>query len=319
MSYLSRKVLALSNLLLKPIEERLAQRYGETGIRKYPPLFIIGCPRSGTTLLYKVLTERYKFSFFSNYTARFYKVPICGTYLQKSLGITVSKGNYNFNFGTTHGPGAPNESGEFWYRWFPGGLHVYVPPNITPQSVLKELRQEIGAISYITRSPMLFKNLYNSMRIAPILEAIPEARFIVCRRDNVENAISILKARIQSFNRKDAWWSVPPKEVDELLSKGHEEQVAGQVYHIYRQIKEDKKRFGEDKFLETRYEDFCRDVHGTLHKIEEFLRQSGCGLESRWDVPVSFEVRSVEGIDPKDRKKITSAIHSFFKDSRALK
>ena len=35
------------------------------------PVFIIGPPRSGTTLLYQVLVARYTFGYFSNWMARF--------------------------------------------------------------------------------------------------------------------------------------------------------------------------------------------------------------------------------------------------------
>ena len=310
--YLKNRSIQLASTALQPVEKYLSKKYGEQGIRKYPPVFIIGAPRCGSTLLYKIMTERYRFSFFSNFSARFYRIPICGTWLQGKLGIKSGSGNYEFKYGNAFGLGAPHECGEFWYQWFPKGLHVYIGPNLIDRGIVERLRWEIGGVSYVSGSPMVFKNLYNSMRIAPIVEAIPEAIFIVCRRNYTENALSILKGRINNLREKDTWWSLPPKEVDELLNKDCADQVAGQVYHIYRQIDEDKKLFGEDRFLEVSYEDFCSDVHVTLNAIENFLSQDGCKLESRWDVPNSFKSMHVDGIDPDDREKVTSAVHSFF-------
>lgn len=310
--YFKNRSIQLASTALQPVEKYLAKKYGEQGIRKYPPVFIIGAPRCGSTLLYKIMTERYRFSFFSNFTARFYRIPICGTWLQGKLGIKSGRGNYEFKYGNAFGLGAPNECGEFWYQWFPKGLHVYIGPNLIDRGIVEQLRWEIGGMSNVSGSPMISKNLYNSMRIAPIVEAIPECFFIVCRRNYVENALSILKGRINNLKHKGKWWSLPPKEVDELLNKDYTDQVAGQVYHIYRQIDEDKKRFGENRFLEVSYEDFCSDVHVTLNAIENFLSQDGCKLESRWDVPNSFKSMHVDGIDPDDREKVTSAVHSFF-------
>ena len=180
--YFKNRSIQLASTALQPVEKYLSKKYGEQGIRKYPPVFIIGAPRSGSTLLYKVLTERYQFIYFSNFTARFYKIPICGTWLQMRLRIDDQHGNYHFHYGQVQGPASPHECGEFWYRWFPRGMHVYVSPGLTNHSCLKELRDEINGISTVVRRPMIFKNLYNSTCIAPIAEATPEASFIVCRR-----------------------------------------------------------------------------------------------------------------------------------------
>ena len=301
------------SIALQPVESYLAKKYGNEGIRKYPPVFIIGAPRCGSTLLYKVLTERFKFSYFSNFTARFFKTPICGTLLQNILGVRARTGEYNFNYGQVEGLGSPNECGEFWYRWFPKGMHVYVAPDQTPAMNLKELRAEIGGISAVTKRPVIFKNLYNSMRIAPIVEAMPEAVFIVCRRDYIDNALSILKGRTKNLQLKDRWWSLPPKEIDYLATLSWDDQIAGQVYHTYQQIEDDKERFGPKRFLEIRYEEFCADVHSSVTRIEEFLFAKGCSLEKRDKIPKRFRAMGVDGIHSDDRKMVAKAVQNLIR------
>lgn len=315
--YFLNRFVGLAAIALQPLEKYLSQKYGDEGIKKYPPVFIIGAPRCGSTILYKVLTERYLFSFLSNFTARFYLMPAIATWFAKTFGITAPMGNYDFNYGKVNGLGSPHECGEFWYRWFPRGLHVYVAPNITEKLVLKQLRCEIGAVSFITKAPMIFKNLYNSMRIAPIFEAIPEASFIVCRRNYEDNALSILKGRRNLLNDENSWMGTPPKEIDRLIKLSNAKQVAGQVYYVYQQIDEDKTRIGRHRFLEVRYEDFCSDVHGTLINIQHFLSQRGCLLEQQYDVPRQFNAMSVDGIDSKDRKVVALAVRRFFAKQQA--
>ncbi len=150
------------------------------------------------------------------------------------------------------------------------------------------------------------------MRIAPIIEAIPEASFIVCRRDYVDNGLSILKGRIKNLNSKDKWWSLPPKEIHRLVDLPWPEQIAGQVFYTYQQIEEDKERFGSDRFFEIRYEDFCEDVHSSAKQIERFLSPRGCSLEQKYEIPTQFQAMRADGIEPDDRKIVAQAVQNFF-------
>ena len=303
-----------ASFIFAPLESWLSQRYGEQGINCHPPILIIGAPRCGSTLLYKVLTDRYYLNFISNFTAAFYRIPVCATWIARKMGIKAPSGGYTFNYGYVEGLGSPNESAEFWYRWFPRGLRVYVPPKSTELKKLTELRHEIGAMSDIGGSSMIFKNLYNSMRLAPIIEAIPEASFIICKRDFTANALSILEGRIINVKDKNTWWSVPPKEIENLLKKDFAQQVVGQVYYIMKQIREDLQQFGDGRFLEVQYEEFCTDVDGTLKKIKNFLERRGVVLKEKNDVPTSFEIMNdVAGVDLYDCLKVEQAAALQFK------
>jgi len=302
---------SLIHCIATPIEIKMKANLGKTGVQTYPPIFIIGAPRSGSTLIYKVLADKFNLTFFSNLTAFFYKIPILIAWFEKKIRLKHKKENYDFKYGDIKGLGAPSECGEFWYRWFHRGLNVYVAPGQTPVMDLKELRTEIGGVTEISNQPLIIKNLYNSMRIAPIVEAIPEASFIICRRNYTENALSILKGRINNMHSKNKWWSLPPKEINHLLSLPWAEQIAGQIHYIYKQIEEDKKRFGIDRFFEIIYEDFCDDVHSSVKKIEDFLSARRCYLVKRDVIPKQFHTIRVNGINPKDRKMVKKAVQNI--------
>ena len=84
-----------------------------------PPVFIIGPPRSGTTLLFQVLIARYTFGYFSNWMAQFPESPIAAAWLYRRLWPTSGvPQDYASVSGETQGNSGPNESGSFWYRWF---------------------------------------------------------------------------------------------------------------------------------------------------------------------------------------------------------
>ena len=46
-----------------------------------------------------------------------------------------------------------------------------------------EVRGTLAGMANVVGKPLVVKNTFNSMRIAPILEAIPEAIFLVTRRN----------------------------------------------------------------------------------------------------------------------------------------
>ena len=309
---IKRKILEWAFCPVQIIEKAVMHQWGEAGIERHPPVFIIGAPRCGSTLLYRLLVERYDMGFISNFAGRFYPVPALGAWLAGQLGIGLPRGDYVFNFGRMDGLGAPSECGHFWYRWFPRGYHVYVGKGQTNSRKLRELRLEVGALAHVLARPLIFKNLYNAMRIAPIVESIPEASFIVCRRDYRHTALSILEARVKNVKSRSTWWSVPPREFDELADKDHAHQVVGQVYGIYRQIEEDMRVFGTERFLEVHYEDLCADVHGVLDRIRSFLASRGCRLNTRWEVPRTFPMDRMSSASPRDRELIETTAERFF-------
>lgn len=288
--YAARKALVPISYMLAPLERTIGRLMADEGLGRWPPVFILGPPRCGSTLLFKVLTDRYWFAYPTRFSAYFYRTPAIGFLLSELLRIRPTPG-YAISYGNMPGLGAPHEAGDLWYRWFPRGMHVYVGPGATSTRVLASLRRQVGAIAAVSRRPAIFKNLFNSMRIAPLVEALPEALFVVCRRTPSAIAASILRGRLTQGSGRDKWWSLPPKEIDALLTLPFYEQIARQILDTYEQIESDKKRFGPSRFIDIWYEDLCVDAHGALRRLEAFFRERGCVLEERADVPATFSMR----------------------------
>jgi len=278
-----------------PLESYLTGFDDEAKLEGAPPLFIIGPPRSGTTLLYQVLTTYYRLAYISNFSEKFYRAPVSGVLLERLLSVPAGKPGYRFEYGYIPGPGAPHEAARFWKEIFPDSAKRYVARGMTPAAKLQRLRHSIIGLTRACKAPVVMKSVNNSLRIAPILEALPEARFIVCHRDMKKNAISILKARkarISQQGVQEAWWSAEPVEVEQLKGKSLAHQAAAQVFYIHRQIAEDRASLGEERFIDVNYERFCADVGGTLQKIGTFLAAAGCQLSIVGEVPDTFHVHS---------------------------
>lgn len=307
-------LLKVSNYVLMPIEQLVMYQCDDTGIWSYPPVFIIGAPRSGTTLLYQLLVNRYRFAYFNNITALLHLSPIVSSwFIQRLFSCRSEAASYQSRHGQTLEWYGPHEAGNFWYRWFPKGQHVYVPAGVTPKPTLDALSKEIAGLAKITQMPMLLKNTYNAMRIAPLIEALPEASFIVSRRDPLDMAQSILASRMEANKAKEAWWSVPPKEIDEISQHPYWEQVVEQVYYIYSQIDSDREQFGEEYFYDVHYEKLCQYTHQTLEGIEAFLRNRGVSLSVCGDVPSSFPVSKRRRLDDEDYRLMGEMVNRLWK------
>ncbi|HET60334.1 MAG TPA: sulfotransferase [Chloroflexi bacterium] len=274
-----------------------------------PNIWIIGPPRSGTTLLYQVLLKRYKFAYISNFASVFYKAPILATGIAHILfNSRDAVIEFESDYGKTSNWLGPHEAGAFWYRWFPKGDYVYVPPNALSQNHLKLLKREVIGLGLFMKAPVLFKNVYNSMRIAPIVETFPNACFLVCNRDPLDSAQSILNGRAKFYNDKSEWLSVPPKEVEQIRQHPYWQQVTEQVYYIYQQIDEDKQRYGTNRFLEIDYGQLCKSTHKTLQEIEEFLVEHSIELMAIDDVPEQFPFSTGQKVNDKDYHRIREVV-----------
>lgn len=277
-------------------------------------IWIVGPPRSGTTLLYQLLIERYYLGYLSTFAAKFYRAPVLATHLAKLLFSRKSiRDPYASEYGTTQHPLAPSEAGEFWYRWFPRGEDIYVPAGGLESASLVALRDEVAALAKIDGMPVIFKNTYNSMRLGPIIEAFPQACFLVCQRNPATTARSILKGRVARGGSKETWWSLPPKEIDEIRKHPYCEQVVEQVYYIYKQIEKDRAQFGQHRFLDVNYEDICNDAHSVLARIETFLGHHGIHPAKRGEVPAQFPLSSGGEVDPEDEQCIQQKVALLWK------
>ena len=90
----------------------------------HPIIFIMGCARSGTTLVSQYLARSREFCYPTNFISRFYYAPYIGALLQRLMFDLDTKGELFGSFkeavdfksvlGKTKAASSPNE---FWYYW----------------------------------------------------------------------------------------------------------------------------------------------------------------------------------------------------------
>jgi hypothetical protein len=266
----------------------LETRRGDDGKAPLPqkPIFVLGAPRSGSTLLYQLLVVRFDVAYLSNLHCRFFGAPAL---VERAVGKRLRPpGDFSSRFGSTRGLAAPSECGPYWYRFFrKSPQHVSLPEADPVQ--LERLRESVRAFAEAAGRPLVFKNLVNSVRLAPLAAALPEALFVVVRRDEADTAASILAGRRTLHADESEWWSVEPPQFERLRELSPEEQVLEQVRAIESLVEENKDDIGRDRFLDVGYEGICADTHRALGSIAAFAERHGVDLRIRREVPARFE------------------------------
>lgn len=270
----------------------------------HPPVFILGAPRSGSTLLMQVLCEAFDVAYLSNQHGVWYGAPHLVPFPQRPL-LSKEKG-YESVHGDTKGPKGPSECPQWWYRFFPRH-QGYISTVDTEVTKMKWFRRSLLSMTCHYDRPVLFKNLLASLRLEPITKWIPESRFIVLERDLLDNAHSILETRMKVFGSYETWWSMEPQGAKDFSHP--EEQVVAQIQNTYETIERDLARLNvaEKDILNLRYEDLCSDPESLLEKVSEFLSISDEVKRYEFQPP-HFKKRNEIRIDHKLYERLRSYV-----------
>jgi LPS sulfotransferase NodH len=278
--------------LLQELNDLLAESEGKVMERfkqpDHPVVFIMGCARSGTTLLLQYLAATGAFSYPSNLIARFYNAPYIGARIQQMLtdseydfggeltgGNTYVSGDFSSCLGKTKGLLSPSE---FWYFW-----RRFVPPQEIQSYAedalgtldMRSFVAEIAALESVRGLPVLMKGLYLNWNIEFLSQLFDKAVFIHIHRHPLYNMHSLLRARAQFFGREDAWYSFKPPEYANLCRLSVDEQLAGQVYYTNRAIQEGMAGLAPERRLVIDYESLCAEPEQVFAALAEKLAAQG--------------------------------------------
>ncbi|MEO5569298.1 MAG: sulfotransferase, partial [Bacteroidia bacterium] len=233
---------------------------------KFPIIFIVGCARSGTTLIYQFLASLGTFCYPSNLISRFYYAPYIGARIQQLLidydekeEIFQGKKDIDFNsqLGKTFGALAPHEFWYFWNRFFlfknKQQLSIATLKKIDTKTFLKEL----AAIQIVFEKPLLMKAMNMNWHI-PFLAGLSEkVHFLFVKRKTEFNAQSLLLSRKKFFGNYKEWYSFKPPNYDKLIKKDFAEQVVEQVKVTNAAIMEGLEKINKTSYTIMEYEKFC--------------------------------------------------------------
>lgn len=292
----ARHARAFANRRMLGAVEGLLQSQLKQPLR-HPPIFLLGAPRSGSTLMIQVIIDALDLGYISNRHCQWFGAPALAERLFRPT-VGRPRSDYRSAHGVTKGDHAPAECGEWWYRFFRRD-----PPYVTLDEVdprkMRRFRHSIVSLTHAFDRPILFKNLYASLRVQAVAHYLPESLFIVIHRDEVDNGHSLLETRNRVFRDYNQWWSMEPPEIETLKILPVHHQVIEQIRHIHATIDRDLQIAAVPAYrrFDLNYEEFCANPSGSLDALQTFLASHGCEIERRGNTPQSFKRRDEIRID----------------------
>ncbi len=306
------QVLKAINNALEPLEREYVAGFDAP---RFPTIFIVGAPRSGTTLLSQLLITYFELGYINNIAARFWLAPYIGVLLASTLQDSERPpaAGFESDLGATPEYEGPHEFGFFWRRWFKfGETHQLNPEQI--EAIDKEFfQQELSAIESVFIRPLLFKNVPAlSLQVDFLASTLPKAIFIHCRRNPIYAAQSLLQYRLKYYGDKEKWLSIKPQEYSRLKKLPYAEQIAGQIFYTLKRIDQVFESLESSRYLTIDYEKICVSPMEQLERAATLFAENGYDLNRRKFTAPDLVSTNVKKVSDDEFHLLKQACHRFF-------
>jgi len=299
--------------LLGPIESREVARLP---LGDEPIVYVMGCPRSGTTLVYQYLSATGLFAYPTNFLSRFYYAPYLGARLQRMLfdcdfreEITAAIGDASFqsDLGKTKGPLAPHEFWYFWRRFFQfADTHQMSDEELAACDGAGFMR-ELRALQSVFARPLVLKGMILNWSLPYLAGLYEQSYFVIVQRDTAAAASSLLRARREFFGDEQNWYSFKPPGYDRVLDLSPPQQTAWQVVATNNGVAAGAAQVPAQRIISVRYEDFCENPRQLVEEITR--RWDGETPQLAEELPAKFDLRRRE--DEHDWASIIESIQPY--------
>ena len=297
------------------LEPRERELYEDVPV-EHPFVFVIGAPRSGTTLLSQLLAYCLDVGYVTNVAARFWRAPVHGLRLSRIIAGEPREVPFASDYARTPSPLGIHEFGYFWSGW----LHKKSFADIVEAKAREDEIDWDGLRLTLTNMQAEFgrafvaKNILGSHHAVRLQEILGKVLFVLIERDPLDAAVSILDARVRYYGDPNRWWSYVPPDYPRLENLDWPAQIAGQVHYLGRFYDRVLAEVGEKSALRVRYADLCASPAGVLAGVVEQLAAAyGSRPALRGQPPESFSFRAYTHRDG-DKETFARAFEELRRD-----
>lgn len=249
------------------------------------PIFIVGCPRSGTGILHQMVRLHPSVAWItplSNWVCGkswFEAIPPSLARIVESLLLHLPnaalpqrlRGPFD---GSLDLPGVfeTHEGHSIWNRVFGDAAHH----RATEAAVSPAVRDYLQAVArwhrrYHRRPRFVNKTPRNALRLRFLHAVFPNAFIVHLVRDGRAVAASILKRRRAEGLDARQWWGARPPGWRSVRTDSPLAQAAWTWRQCLSHVEADASVYPDDQFLELHYESFTRDPDTTLRRLFSFV------------------------------------------------
>jgi hypothetical protein len=225
-----------------------------------PAVFVVGAPRSGSTLAYQALHTGLKSFYLSNLWNMLYATPALGGMISSSLCRNHSS-HFRSARGLTGGLCGEAEGMRFWEHWTGQGLKE------EPQALdTRNTRKIARIITSLGKRTMPFISGYlgHAFSMQHLRNFFPGALFVHVTRALTPNACSVFTISPHE------WFSLLPKALKDTNTLDRKQMICRQLLNIHRTILENSN--AEDTFIMP-YEGLCKNPAGMIQQFIHFVSQ----------------------------------------------
>lgn len=283
-----------------------------------PIVWVVGAPRSGTTLAASVLRHALDLGYVTNIAARFPANPVVGMMLAETLRLHAPEpGGQNFDIGRTAGLTGDHEFGMFWTRWLrlgetPDGSHRLDDAG-RDEVDTDGLRTALHAMIGVADRPLMLRNVICGLNASLLARVHPRSVFVEVRRDPIDTAWSILRCRRERAGGEGNWWSLRPSNWRDCAAAPTPiEQVAGQIAGIRADLADERGRVeaAGGRWVTLDYASLCADPGASARRVAEAA--GGGAIDARTDAPaVDTLTARRPAIDASDRAALQEAFDAL--------
>ncbi len=311
-------LLADLEALLGPVEKEAVKQFKTP---RFPVLFLVGNPRSGSTAFMQFLQSTGQFAVPSNMLSRFYYAPYIGAKIQQllfnpdfdfrnELGGAQRDAAVSSSLGKTKGALGASEMLHFWRRFSPYYDPRYIEPERQSEVDTEAIASELAAMESVFERPLAMKGAM-LLNLGCMQKCAENPLFVYLRRDPLFVAQSLLLGRENHYGRRDMWWSVMPKEFEQLKEMDVYHQVAGQAFFIAQSVESDLAAMPEENKLVLDYETFCDNPVAAYAQVVGKFKQLGYELEPGYSGTLDFKCSNDVRVSTEDFDGLKDAYADF--------
>lgn len=244
-------------------------------------IFVVGPPRSGTTLVYQLIRSAFQANYLTNVSNFLFTMPFL-SFLFSSKVCRRMPSKFKSKFGFVSGACGEAEGLAFWRYWTGQGLRDQ--PELLRPKRAERLRKKLldtGGDLFV------FGFLGHSFCIDLLREVFTDSIFICTKRDLLSNAYSLYR-----YGKGEAV-SLVPSIGDETVkpTRSKYQFTIEQIDGIHQRI---KRSFDESDSIYVKYERVCRNPNDVLRGIVDLLNRNGVEVQSLRRFPETFTQSLVE-------------------------
>ena len=278
------------------------------------PVFILGVPRSGTTLIYQLITNYFDVKYPDNLVYLSRENPFLGFYLSNKMFGNSPHNCFKSNRGETYDCGlhAPNQSPVFWRSYVSKLATHSEHADLLFQKEKEEIYKNIFAIINNYQKPLVMKGGRVGNNFNTFIDIFSNARFIHFTRNPLYIAQSLLNAtRSSGLSFENTWLKkLKPYNYNNIYeAETIYRKIALFVYALLLQNRKNLNKIPNNNYVSVTYEELFDNVTGVFQRISHLL---GENVEKRQGALIrNIEKRNIQKIDEESFYELKKEINRF--------